>query len=198
MTEEVGFPLQWPSDRPRTRTRAHSRFGRGAGWTVAQARDYLIAELERLGTKRPVISSNISLRLDGLLRASQGEPADPGVAVYFEKDGQRVAFACDRWNRVADNLYSIAKTVEALRGIERWGTGDMVRAAFRGFRALPLPVRPWRTVFGFAADDRVSIGEVEKRFRDSAGVNHPDKGGLPSVMAELSAARDDARRELSS
>jgi hypothetical protein len=196
--EEIGYPLQWPSDRPRTSNRTASRFGGSvARWSIGGARDFLLAELRRLGGKKPVISSNLRLRNDGLLRADQGEPADPGVAVYFEREGQRVAFSCDRWNRVADNLYSIAKTIEALRGIARWGTGDMVRAAFRGFRALPSPVRPWRVVFGVAADESVDLAEIERRYREAAAVNHPDRGGLSSVMGELSAARDDARRELS-
>jgi hypothetical protein len=48
-----------------------------------------------------------------------------------------MCFACDRWDSVADNVQAIRKTIEALRGIERWGTGDMVQRAFAGFVALP-------------------------------------------------------------
>ena len=45
-------------------------------------------------------------------------------------------------------MQAIAKTIEALRGINRWGTGDMMEAAFKGFSALPAPDtnKPWREV----------------------------------------------------
>ena len=54
-----------------------------------------------------------------------------------------MCFACDKWRDVYDNIYAIGKTIEALRGIERWGTGDMVEQAFTGFVALPSPKSPW-------------------------------------------------------
>jgi hypothetical protein len=49
---------------------------------------------------------------------------DVGVAVYFSYRNQQRCFACDRWNRIQDNMQAISKTIEALRGIERWATGD--------------------------------------------------------------------------
>jgi len=72
----------------------------------------------------------------------------------------------------------------------------MVRAAFTGFRALPPPVRPWRLVFGFSADETPPVEEVDRRHRNAAAKNHPDRGGLDAVMAEINAARDQARSEL--
>lgn len=55
-----------------------------------------------------------------------------------------MCFACEKWQDVYGNIYAIGKTIEALRGIERWGTGDMVEQAFTGFVALPprnLPMK---------------------------------------------------------
>lgn len=37
-------------------------------------------------------------------------------------------------------MRAIEKTIEALRGLERWGAKEMVNAPFRGFKALPASV----------------------------------------------------------
>ena len=207
------FPLQWPAGRTRTGSRSRALFhvrktrqGQGGGsWTerdeipVGKARDHVLAELDRLGARDPVISSSVRVRLDGLMSAgARPDGGDPGVAVYFIHRKTRLCFACDRWDRVADNLWSIARTIEAIRGIERWGTGEMVAAALRGFRALPPPQKPWRMVFGYGSETTPLLADVEKRYREAAGSAHPDRGGDADRMSELNAARDDARAELGS
>ena len=58
-------------------------------------------------------------------------------------------FVCDRWDRAEDIPLVVAKTIEALRGTDRWGAGVMVEAAFIGFAELP-PVNNWRTILGNA------------------------------------------------
>jgi hypothetical protein len=133
-TPATAFPLQWPSGRPRTEhwRREQAKFD----VTFARARDNIVAEIGRLAGRYPdpqiVISTNIALRRDGLPLANQRQPDDPGVAVYFLYKKRAVAFACDRWVKIEHNMQAIAKTIEALRGIARWGTGDMLAAAFTG------------------------------------------------------------------
>jgi hypothetical protein len=46
-------------------------------------------------------------------------------------------FACDKYDVVRDNFTAIAKTLEALRGIERWGAGELMDRAYSGFAQLP-------------------------------------------------------------
>lgn len=207
------YPLCWPAGRPRTvasrrsRSRFHEKRQGEWGWTkegitLASARDGLFEELRRLGGKRVVLSTNLQLRLDGLPRSGQRQPDDPGAAVYFHTDNgksRQLCFACDRWDRVEDNIVAIAKTIEALRGIERWGTGDMVQAAFTGFQALPAPPvvvasRAWWEVLGVSADATARI--VEERYSALARVNHPDRGGDPAKMAELNSAIEEFRKGL--
>jgi hypothetical protein len=53
-----------------------------------------------------------------------------------------MCFACDKWDQVHDNIYAVGNTIEALHGIERWGTDDTVEQAFTGFAALPSPKVP--------------------------------------------------------
>lgn len=206
------YPLSWPPGRDRTpairRKRAlfHKREERrwtnsegkytvNAERSVAQSVRALREEVERLGGTRLVISSNVELRRDGLPMSGRRQPEDPGAAAYFTFDNRPVAFACDRWDRVSDNLYAIAKTIEALRGIDRWGSGDAMRAAFTGFRQLGDGRKPWREVLGFEPGSEVREEEVDRKFDGLLRKHHPDKGGDPSRMAEINAARDAAREE---
>ena len=207
MTVEA-YPLHWPAARRRSDywKRETARFD----VTFTRARDSIVREIELLvgGGSRYwvsgagiIISSNVSLRRDGLPLANQRQPDDPGVAVYFTYKKRQMSFACDRWKKVEHNMQAIAKTIEALRGIERWGTGDMLEAAFTGFTALPPPpaaapaqaARTWRDVFGTGVRNRTELQEVYRRM---AGAFHPDRGGDPNKMAELNWARDMALREL--
>jgi hypothetical protein len=49
--------------------------------------------------------------------------------------------ACDKSDQVHDNIYAAGNTIEALHGIERWGTDDTVEQALTGFAAPPCPRR---------------------------------------------------------
>ncbi len=188
MTE--AFPLQFPPGKPRTRNPQQSRFD----VSFATARDGLFHEIKRLGGTLPVLSTNIPLRRDGLPYANQPQPVDRGVAVYFTLRGQQMCFACDRWDSVADNVQAIRKTIEALRGIARWGTGDMVQQAFTGFVALPAPPSPWE-VLGLKPG--ASREEITKAYRAKAMQCHSDHGGTDDQMARLNVARDDLLRRAS-
>jgi hypothetical protein len=190
----TAFPLYWPTGRPRARTRERSRF---KVTSFTRVRDELLHQLDLMGAKKVILSTNIELRRDGLPMAGQRAPRDPGVAVYFEYKGRTVAFACDRWDKIDDNLQAVRHTIDALRGIARWGTGDMVDAAFRGFTALPahVPPEPWRSVFHLNGEP-VTFGQVEAAYRLLAMAAHPDRGGSDERMARLNDALDRARAEL--
>ena len=193
--ETTAYPLTWPVGKPRTQHHEYSRFRTGLGKAIKQAQ----REVKLLGGRDLIISSNLMLRMDGLPYANQRQPEDAGVAVYFKYKSKPMCFACDRWRVVEDNLWAVAKTIEALRGIERWGTGSMVEQAFTGFQALPPPIkggRPWWQVLNVSSSDRptmVTREEAEQAFRRLAHRYHPDRGGDPSKMAELNEAIRQAR-----
>lgn len=196
----TAFPLSWPLHKPRT---DHWRVERSAfdrKRTLATSRDLLVNEVKLLRGADLVVSSNIPLRLDGLPRSGYAAPRDAGVAIYFKRDKQDMAFACDRWDRVEDNIYAIAKTIDALRGVARWGTGDMLKAAFTGFTALPPPIaagmmRDWWLVLQL--DTRYpTADDIQAAYRRLASKYHPDRdGGDAAKMAELNQARDEALKE---
>lgn len=199
-TPAEAYPLYWPAGRPRTdrHRRARSKFET----TFARARDELVRELKLLGARNVVLSTNIALRRDGLPLAGQRQPDDPGVAVYFSRTTKGVerqlCFACDRWEKVEDNVWAVCKTIDALRGIARWGTGDMIDAAFTGFQALPAPPvmvdrRAWWEVLGVDRD--FEERNVHYRYLELSRRHHPDRGGDPKVMEEINSAYDDFKRE---
>ena len=187
MTE--AYPLAWPSHRPRISRRERSRFK----VTFAKARDELFNELRLMNARLPVLSTNVALRQNGLPYANQPEPDDPGVAIYFERNGRQMAFSCDRWDRVRDNVQAVRHTIGALRGLDRWGTGDMVEAAFTGFEALPAP--DWRGHLGLGP--AATLDDAETAYRSRARSAHPDAGGSADAMARLNSAVSQARQELS-
>ncbi len=188
MSDQTAFPLCWPPGRPRTKFRTAARFDT----SFAGARDGLATELERLGARQPILSTNIELRIDGQPYANRANPADPGAAVYFHYKGKSYAFACDRWSHVADNIQAIRKTIEALRGIARWGTGDMMEAAFTGFAQLPAKTGPdcW-DILGIA---RIGATEASilDAYRTKAKSAHPDTGGSNEAFAAVVQAKDNA------
>jgi hypothetical protein len=102
-------------------------------------------ELKLMKSDNWVISSNLILRRDGLPYAGQKTPADPGIALYFTRKGKEICISCDRYMSMDANLRAIGKTIEAIRGIERWGTEEMMDAAFTGFAALPETTSPSNT-----------------------------------------------------
>jgi hypothetical protein len=179
-------PLQWPAGKPRTRNPEHSRFRSN----FVKTRDELLREIRLIGGALPVISTNMPLRRDGLPLAARRLPDDKGVAVYFSLKGQPLCFACDRWDAVEDNMQAIRRTIEALRGIERWGSGNMVEQAFTGFLCLP-GTSPW-DILGIRAG--AAKGEIEAAYRKKAKLLHPDCGGSDEAMSNLNRARMEALR----
>lgn len=189
--EITGFPLCWPPGKPRTATaaRRHARFKT----SFAQARNSLIAEIRRLGGTYPIFSSDIPRRNDGLPYAdARPKSGDSGIAVYFKHKGKQLCFACDCYLTVDDNMHAIALTIEALRGIARWGTGDMMEAAFTGFTALPAPgesdQNEWWKVLGLAVN--ASPEQVKEAYRILVKKHHPDVGGDPELLRRVTAAWD--------
>lgn len=186
MSNKTAFPLYWPDGRTRSnRRRTNTQFRQ----TFAKARDACMTEIKRLGGRDAIISTNIELKRDGNPYAVKwGEfIPDPGVAVYFKRNGKELCFACDQWNHVQDNMHAIALTIGALRGIARWGTGDMMEAAFRGFTAIPERTgSAWWEVLGIPVNSGPEA--VKEAYRTLVKKHHPDAGGDPEMFRRVQEA----------
>ena len=187
-------PLQWPAHWPRTSTPSrHPAMTRD----FTRNRDEVIRQLDMLGARELVISSNLRTRLDGFPLAKQREPEDSGVAVYFTLDGTQQCIPCDKWDTTAQNLRAVALTIEALRGIERWGAKEMVNAAFRGFKALPaeaivtpFTAKPWHEVLEVAPT--ASPETIKAAYRAQVKKHHPDHGGDEANLVAVRRAYEQA------
>lgn len=144
-----------------------------------------------------VVSSNLPIKSNGYPYASARTPDDSGVAVYFTYKGRQHCFACDQWLMVRDNIQAIGKTIAALRGIARWGTGDMMERAFAGFSVLPGPEAAgghhWSQILNVSAD--APDAEIRRAYQRARNAAHPDKGGDEQAFQRVGAAWRQARQE---
>ena len=182
------YPLTWPAGWPRTQNPGRPKFeSKTIDW---EARD-IVRELRLMQATNIIINSNMQYRNDGLPYTRQNV-SDTGVAVYFKLNGEDQCIPCDKWARLEDNLRAIAKTINAMRGIERWGAKEMVNAAFRGFKALPAsiitpaPHRDWWVVLGVS--EHANALEVKSAYREALKLHHPDAGGNAADFKEIQDA----------
>lgn len=216
----TAYPLSWPPGKPRTpeKDRRYGQFGRqvetkGAlsSWkskrkvTVNEAIRRIRAQVTaytrrgrtwRIDPDDVIVSTNLRTRLDGLPYSNSKEPDDPGVAVYMELDDRPICIAVDTYKSVADNLAAVAAVLEALRALERHGSG-LMEAAFTGFTALPAPGQvqalDWRRVLEY---DGTDLAEAKTRFRQLAARHHPDRGGDAATFDTVARAWQQAQAEL--
>lgn len=178
MSDKVtAYPLCWPFGWPRTEVRESGKFNTELSGALRNVN----RQIELMGGKGIILSSNYTLGVDN--------PKDPGVVAYFAWDGVHLAIPCDRWSRLAASLQAIALTIEAMRGLERWGAKHMIKAMFTGFKQLPSSNRkPWWEVLGCLETDRPE--PVRNCYRQQAKLHHPDTGGVANatLFAEISDA----------
>lgn len=190
MTES--FPLSWPIGRERTAK--YHRKNAPFKTTMGRARDQLLHELKLLGARNIVISSNVATYKRGgqdIMYADQSSAKeDPGVAVYYTWRDDQYCLSCDKWTTVMDNLQALMKTVDAIRGIERWGTGEMMKAAFSGFKALPesseIKIPMWYEILEVSPNSNAF--QIKEAFRKKAMQYHPDRGGNAEMFNRIQNA----------
>lgn len=182
------YPLKWPNGWPRVEQgkRETSAFKQ----SLTSALTNLRRQVDLMGGKALVLSSNCAL--------GQERPADPGVVAYFQLNDQPMAIPCDRWRKIEDNIHAIALTIEAMRGMERWGAKHMITAMFSGFKALPQKTSgldPW-AVLGIK--ENASEAEITAAFRSKSKIYHPDVHGTGDVgkWAILREAHDMAMQNV--
>lgn len=200
-------PLAWPDGHPRTprARRGESRFSA----SIEQAYNHLTDQLRLLGARATVTGNLPTRRSGGEFRprtpgrgridgGKYGVIEDPGIAVYFHtrRLGQ-VVLACDAWRDAASNLQAIAKSIDAMRGLARWGVSEILERSFAGHAALPPApgVLDWRSVLKVDPGER-DLERIRAQYRAAARSAHPDRGGSHEAMRDVNAAWDAAQREM--
>lgn len=183
------YPLCWPIGQKRTEVINTANFGK---YTLTEVCRQVQDEIRALRGTGIIISTNIPLRKDGLpfIDYQRRSITDKGVAVYFTYKNNQVALACDKWDSIEHNLRAIAKSVEAMRGLGRWGVSEILDRAFTGFKALPAPSTNCWTVLGI--DETQDRDTVTKAYKMLARKAHPDNGGTHDTMSALNQAYEKA------
>lgn len=194
------FPLQWPEGYPRTKHPKSSRF---SNVTFAKARDEIFNQLRLMLSYHErstiVLSTSIPLKLDGYPYANYRQPEDVGVAVYFLWNSESVVLCCDQWNKIEHNAWAVAKTIESLRGIERWGVSDFIKHAFTGFAALPpkMSDQQWWQILGYQQQPGLGVWDwdgIAAQYKSLAKKYHPDSGGSIELFQQLNNAFQQAKK----
>lgn len=189
------YPCQWPVGWERTpkEQRKRSRYRVG----FATSRDGIVSRLTLMGARDIVISSNVQLRRDGLPLASEKEPTDPGVAVYWVVSNEPFAVACDQWEKVRENMRAVCVALNAMSQLESSGASQITRRACLGFKALPAVIDfDWRAYLGRPGWEPASMADIAEAYRQRVRFCHPDlNGGIQEPMIALNRANDMAVAE---
>lgn len=185
------FPLEWPAGFERTppNEKKYSQFK----CTIAQARDGVLDEIYRLKGVNPIISSNVPVKRDGQMYSNMKPvDGDTGIAVYFTWDGEQYVLACDQYVYLQDNLRAIEKSIDALRGLKRWGASDILKRAFKGFKTIGDGKRNWWDVLGIPANSEKRT--ITEAYRQLVKAYHPDNlsTGDQQKFIEVKNAYDEA------
>jgi hypothetical protein len=179
-------PLEIPADK----SRKSATFR--AGWN--NTLELLEKELNHLWAKDIVVQAGFELqdiRMDGWPRAGRS-PKHPAVALSFrDRSGRPLSFPCDTFDDYQDNLRAVAKSLEALRAVNRYGV-TKGHEQYRGFTALPPVVSQDEksAAVSFIAKALGRTSEAVSRdlngsYRDACRKLHPDTGGSHGEFTEL-------------
>jgi len=168
----------------------------------------LESEMTAVSAKDAILTAFIpknQIRADGW-PLSSAKAAGPGLILSFTSNGQPREFAADHYDDWKDNLYAVAKTLEALRGINRWG-GASSGKQYAGFSPVLAPdAQPMPASFassqsaavfladhaeGWSAGQILNNSLVLKSAYNAASIKlHPDTGGTHEGFVQLQQAKD--------
>lgn len=158
-------------------------------------------EVARLDGRDLVIGVDVAekdLRLDGTLRA-RARADTPAVEVAFDSKHGPMLYRCDRYfaryhDQGADwqqNVRAIAKTLEALRAVDRYGASSSGEQ-YRGYRQIEATVNaacsPWERLRQIAGHPRARDGsplESVALIHRARRAAHPDTGGSADLWVEV-------------
>jgi len=116
---------------------------------------------------------------------------DPGVVVRFNKDGEGMAAACDRWETPRDNAQDLYKYLNETRMQEQRGTvtaqSEYEKLRLPGGDGAVAAEPPAHATLGVSAD--AERDEVMQAYREKLKDSHPDQGGSGEAFKRLQRAK---------
>lgn len=143
----------------------------------------LTYELGRLGANAVVVKLDLEdrdIRHDGWPR-SNAKPVHPGVVIEWQIGEAWYRRAAEKYDHWHDNVYAVARTLEALRAVERWGavSGEQ----YEGMRLeLETP--------GSGENAARNLLDSYGGLRAALRATHPDQGGDPEEFRKVQEARE--------
>lgn len=192
----IPLPTVWPKKATPAWARKRPQFK--TIWT--KALDLLDREIYYLGGKNVTIAIDVEerfIRPDGQLYAS-ARPRSPAVIVSFDTARGRLQFPCDTFGFWQENVDAIARSMEKLRAVDRYGvtTGEQ----FSGFKAIPASTSPTMNaeeaarhiaqLLGMHAYVLLQhAGDAQMAIRRARQKVHPDVGGSNEAWHLVELAR---------
>jgi hypothetical protein len=203
----------WPGKMTRDAERQFSPFRRSSmsnGYRrdevpLGDTLQLLERELKALGCRDEAVLQvavrERDIRLDGGIR-DDAKPDHPGVILNFKSRHGELSYACDTFRTWTANLRAIAKGLEALRLVDRYGVGN--GAQYTGYRALgagtPMPaaqvsVADAAQLIASTAwpeseiDPQEVIDNLDLAYKEAAKRLHPDAGGTDAEFQRLQEAK---------
>jgi hypothetical protein len=191
---------QWPGVRT-TGGRRDATFRA----TYLQTLDLLEHELSKLRAKEIIIQveglTSDDVRNDGRPRAAgwKNGYGGPSVIVSFESPKGAISMPCDKFRDWQDNLRAIAKSLEALRMVDRYGV-TRGNEQYRGWAKLEAPKNGKMTraeAIAFLASlhrtpspdiARLDTESLRSICRTAKIENHPDRGGSHEIFVKIGQA----------
>lgn len=179
------LPAQWPGKKVAFPKRSQFK----TQWSTTLR--LLDRELKHLGARNVVFHCDVrgdrDIRQDGQLRAD-ARPGHRVIVAFSDKNGRRLQFPCDTFAWWQDNVYAVARALEALRMVERYGVSST--SQYEGFKALPSSTTPAlstesaaaviarRAGAPYTAENVIAdVLNAKHAIRRAAAITHPDGGG---------------------
>lgn len=193
----ASLPDAWPGGA-RTAAADRERPKFKTIWT--RALDLLDREVYYLDGSNVEIAVDVAptmLRNDGQLRAD-ARPRSAAVVVSFDTPTGRLVFAADRYTYWQENVDAIARSLEKMRAVDRYGV--LQGKHYQGFKAIAATSTPTmsvqeaaRFIGDLAPADPVAVMEdreyASSAIRSAMRKAHPDVGGKPEAWHRLQLAR---------
>ncbi|MCH7659174.1 MAG: DnaJ domain-containing protein [Euryarchaeota archaeon] len=186
--------IDWPSAFPRTPQSEREPYPGNFRVTRSQAFQNILDELATWDgvTDVQLDSGAVHQKQNPNKPYANASFEDPGAVVYFTKEGDQMAAACDRWDNPRDNAQDLFHYLHETRMQEQRGTVT----AENEYQKLRLPSGNDAVSTGPPAHETLGVGpdaspvEVKKAWQKRVKETHPDRGGSAEELQRVHDAKE--------